>query len=207
MHATAPQLTTMKKLPGLTTTGVPRTKTTAVRKSVAALLMVPLAATAWACGNDIAESPADSSLGAFLATSAPELEPGDIGVIAGPALFHDLDHLSARVEFTHDERTLAYGVVPMSEGGLLAAALWGDGRVEGYANTSQLGGDYYDRPSRWDFIRNTDKAKLWIAYGECVDNRMGQTANNQCVVTMALQWNEDEEYWDAFSTPSCPDPR
>ena len=241
------------------------TKTNAVQKSVLALLVALLAAIGMACGNDIAESPADASLAAFLATSAPQLDPGEIGLIASPVFFDGLEHLSTRTEFVHDkngqstygvmpmsrgaslsaflatsapelnpkaigviaspgffnglehvttrvefahgERTLAYGVVPMSEGTLLAAALYGDLGVEAYASSCRLGGDYYDRPGAWDFIRNTDKAKLWTAWGDCIDALMGQTANTQCVVTMTLEWNESEEYWDAISSLVCPDPR
>ncbi len=72
--------------------------------------------------------------------------------------------------------------------------------------------NYRDRPGAWDFIRNTEKAQRWIAYGNCVwglaRSIEGANRNNPtqfCFISTTPEWNSDKKWYDLRSWVRCID--
>ena len=148
----------------------------------------------------VAENPG-RAMAMFLASPTSLIELDEIGILARSELFEEMDGVNGVFETVpYGPGEWSYGVVAPPANPLALAFFFaadGDERA--------LGGDYFDPPSWWDFIRGSDKADMWEAYGNRVDGLKRRTANSECFVSKRLKWDSDGEYWDSIARLECPE--
>ena len=138
----------------------------------------------------------------FLASPVASIEPDQFGILARSAWFEGMEMETGPVEVSpHGSDGWSYGVMPMPTSPLALAFIFAE-QADGEC---QLGRDFFDKPGAWDFIRGSDKADDWGAYGDCVEALKLQTANSDCFVASRLIWDSGGEYWDSKSWLECPE--
>ena len=139
----------------------------------------------------------------FLASSASMIKPDEIGIFAKTETFEEIRGVGIVETLPHRSDGWSYGVVPLPTSPLALGFFFA--AQDAGAEECVLGRDYFDKPGAWDFIRGSEKADAWEAWGQCLDALMVQTANSDCTVTSQLVWNSEGEYWDAVGRLECPE--
>ena len=89
------------------------------------------------------------------------------------------------------------GVLPDNPAGMVAASMVAASQ-ESLCSLS----DYKNQPSAWDFIRNTDRAQEFKAYGACVDSLLRGLEELEGRSDRCFSWSEFDDATETFTLHS-----